>query len=129
MTTCCIKVTLHFMSLKALCNRISFFHPIILFPITSKYETIFPSGLVFLQIANIRHIPSTHCHPFLYSYYFLLFNPLIFKPVNYKLALAKSICQGLNNNNNKAICHLPLWRMNPVLLQLLIAAPPVESSG
>ena len=81
MTTCCIKVTLHFMSLKALCNRISFFHPIILFPITSKYETIFPSGLVFLQIANIHHIPSTHWHPFLYSYYFLLFNPLIFKPV------------------------------------------------
>ena len=37
--------------------------------------------------------------------------------VNYKLALAKRICQGLNNN--KSICHLPLWRLNPVLLQLL----------
>ena len=40
--------------------------------------------------------------------------------VNYKLALAKSIYQGLNNNNNnRGICHLPLWRMNLVLPQLL----------
>ena len=37
--------------------------------------------------------------------------------VNYKLVLAKSICQGLNNN--KGICHLPLQRLNPVLLQVL----------
>jgi len=37
--------------------------------------------------------------------------------VNYKLVLAKSICQGLNNN--KGICHLPLQRRNPVLLQVL----------
>ena len=36
--------------------------------------------------------------------------------VNYKLTLAKSICQWLNNN--KGICHRPLWRLNPVLLQL-----------
>ena len=36
--------------------------------------------------------------------------------VNYKLALVKSICQLLNN---KGICHLPLGRLNPVLLQLL----------
>ena len=104
------------MSLKALCNRISFFHPIILLPITSKYETISQSGLVFLQIANIHHIPFTHWHPVLCSYYFLLFNPLIFKPVNYKLALAKSICQWLKNN--KGVCHLPLQRLNPALLQL-----------
>ena len=64
MTTCCVKVTLHFMSLKALGNRISFFHPIILFPITSKYETVSQSGLVFLQIASIHHIPSTDTHFF-----------------------------------------------------------------
>ena len=37
--------------------------------------------------------------------------------VNYKLALAESICQSLNNS--KSICHLPLRRLNPVLLQLL----------
>ena len=37
--------------------------------------------------------------------------------VNYKLVLAKSICQGLNNH--KGICHLPLQRLNPVLLQVL----------
>ena len=37
--------------------------------------------------------------------------------VNYKLALAKSICQQLNYNY-KGVCHLPLWRLNPVLLQL-----------
>ena len=113
--TTCIKVTLHLMSLKALCNRISFFHPIILLPITSKYKTISQSGLVFLQIANIHHIPFTHWHPVLCSYYFLLFNPLIFKPVNYKLALAKSVCQRLKN---KGVCHLPLQRLNPGLLQL-----------
>ena len=38
-------------------------------------------------------------------------------PVNYKLTLAKRICQQ-QNNNNKGICHLPLRRLNPVLLQL-----------
>lgn len=37
--------------------------------------------------------------------------------VNYKLVLAKSICWGLNNN--KGICHLPLQRWNPLLLQVL----------
>ena len=37
--------------------------------------------------------------------------------VSYKLVLAKSICRGLNNT--KGICHLPLQRLNPVLLQLL----------
>ena len=31
------------------------------------------------------------------------------------MTLAKSICQGLNN---KGICHLPLQRLNAVLLQL-----------
>ena len=36
--------------------------------------------------------------------------------INYKLALAKSVCQWLNNNRT---CHLPLWRLSPVLLQLL----------
>ena len=36
--------------------------------------------------------------------------------VNHKSALAKSICQRLNNNNG--ICHVPLQRLNPVLLQL-----------
>ena len=34
---------------------------------------------------------------------------------NYKLALAKSICQRLNN---KGIFHPPLQRLNPLLLQL-----------
>ena len=38
-------------------------------------------------------------------------------PVNYNLTLAKRICQQ-RNNNNKGICHLPLRRLNPVLLQL-----------
>lgn len=38
--------------------------------------------------------------------------------VNYQLALAKSLCQQLNNNNN-SICHLPLRRLKPVLLLLL----------
>ena len=37
--------------------------------------------------------------------------------VNYKLALAKSICQQLNNS--EGICLLPLQRLNPMLLQLL----------
>ena len=37
--------------------------------------------------------------------------------VNYKLALAKSICQQLNNNNNKGICYLS------VLLELLTFNP------
>lgn len=37
--------------------------------------------------------------------------------VNYQLALAKSLCQQLNNNNS--ICHLPLRRLKPVLLLLL----------
>ena len=37
--------------------------------------------------------------------------------VNYKLALAKSICQTLTNG--KGICLLPLQRLKPVLLQLL----------
>ena len=37
--------------------------------------------------------------------------------VNYKLALAESIYQSLNNS--KSICHLPLRRLNPVLLQPL----------
>ena len=35
--------------------------------------------------------------------------------VNYKLALARSICQPLNIN--KGIGHLPPWRLNPVLLK------------
>lgn len=39
-------------------------------------------------------------------------------PVNYKLALAKSICQRLNNSYQD-ICHLPLQRLKPVPLQLL----------
>ena len=43
----------------------------------------------------------------------------MFDFVNYELALAKSICQLLNNRDNKGICHLPLWKLNPVLLQLL----------
>ena len=33
-------------------------------------------------------------------------------PVNYNLALAKSICQWLNSSNNKGICHLPLQRLS-----------------
>ena len=37
--------------------------------------------------------------------------------VSYKLALAKSICQW--PNSNKGVCHLPLQRLNTVLLQLL----------
>ena len=37
--------------------------------------------------------------------------------VSCKLALAKSICQQLNNN--KGISHRPPWRLNLVLLQLL----------
>ena len=37
--------------------------------------------------------------------------------VNYKLALAKSLFQPLNNS--EGICLLPLQRLNPVLLQLL----------
>ena len=37
--------------------------------------------------------------------------------VNYKLALAKSICQPLTNS--KGICLLPLQKLNSVLLQLL----------
>ena len=36
--------------------------------------------------------------------------------VNNKLVPAKSICQWLNNHKN--ICHLPLQRLNSVLLQL-----------
>ena len=40
--------------------------------------------------------------------------------VNYKLALAKSIARV----NNKGICQLPLWRLNPVLLQLLTFTGP-----
>ena len=36
--------------------------------------------------------------------------------VNCKLALTKSICQWLDSS--KGICYLPLWRRNPVLLQL-----------
>ena len=32
-----------------------------------------------------------------------------------QMTLAKSICQG---QNNKGICHLPLQRLNAVLLQL-----------
>ena len=36
--------------------------------------------------------------------------------VNYKLALAKSVCQRLNN---KGVCRLPLRRLNSVLRQLL----------
>ena len=36
--------------------------------------------------------------------------------VNYKLALNESICQWLNNS--KGVCHLPLWRLNSVPLQL-----------
>ena len=36
--------------------------------------------------------------------------------VNYKLALAKNICQQLNDN--EATCHLPLWWLNPVLEQM-----------
>ena len=35
--------------------------------------------------------------------------------VNYKWAFARSICQRLNN---KGICHLPVQRLNPMLLQL-----------
>ena len=42
--------------------------------------------------------------------------------VSYKLALAKSIFQWLDNN--KSIYHLPLWRLNPKLLQLLIFNTP-----
>ena len=34
--------------------------------------------------------------------------------LNLKLALAKSICEQLNNNKNKGIYLLPLWRLNPV---------------
>ena len=37
--------------------------------------------------------------------------------VNYKLALAKSVCQPLNNS--EGICLLPLQRLSPALLQLL----------
>ena len=36
--------------------------------------------------------------------------------VNYKLALAKNICQQLNDN--EGICHLPLWWLNTVLPQM-----------
>ena len=46
-------------------------------------------------------------------------------PVNYKSVLAKSICQWLNNNLN-SVCHLPLWRLNLLPLQLLTCNPPVE---
>lgn len=37
--------------------------------------------------------------------------------VNYKWTLATSICQRLNDNK-KGICHLPVQRLNPMLLQL-----------
>ena len=37
--------------------------------------------------------------------------------VNYKLALAKSVCQPLNSS--EGICLLPLQTLSPVLLQLL----------
>ena len=37
--------------------------------------------------------------------------------VNYKMVLAKSICQPLTNS--KGICLLPLQKLNSVLLQLL----------
>ena len=43
---------------------------------------------------------------------------------NYKLALAKSICQQLNNN--KGTGHLPLWRLNPIILQFLTFNNPRE---
>ena len=45
-----------------------------------------------------------------------LFSFIVFNlaPVNYKLALAKSICQR-PNNKNRGICHLPQWRLSPVL--------------
>ena len=46
---------------------------------------------------------------------------------NYKLGLAQSICQSLNNK--KSICHLPLRRLNPVLLRQLTFDTPEGSSG
>ena len=47
--------------------------------------------------------------------------------VNYKLALAKSICQPLTNS--KGICLLPLQKLNSVLLQLLTVDTPEGKSG
>ena len=47
--------------------------------------------------------------------------------VNCKLALAKSICQRLNNN--KGNCHLPPWRLNPGLRQLPTFNSPWGESG
>ena len=46
--------------------------------------------------------------------------------VNYKLALAKSVCQQLNN---KGVCHLLLRRLNSVLQQLLTFNTPEGVQG
>ena len=58
-------------------------------------------------------------------------------PVNYKLALACQLeiaaCQEhlpvTEQNSNKGISHLPLWRLNPVLLQLLTFNTPLGNLG
>ena len=58
---------------------------------------------------------------FFFSFFFLMWT--IFKAfkefvtVNYKLALSKSTSQWLNN---KRVCQMPLWRLNPMRLQLLV---------
>ena len=46
--------------------------------------------------------------------------------VSYILALAKNICQQLNN---KGLCHLPLQRLTPVLLWLLTFSTTEENPG
>ena len=52
-----------------------------------------------------------------YIWYFGLSSTHWHLHVKYKLALAKSICQQLNNDH-KGVCPLPLWRLNPMLLKL-----------
>ena len=52
-----------------------------------------------------------------YIWYFGLSTTNWHLHVKYKLALAKSMCQQLNSNH-KGVCHLPLWRLNPMLLKL-----------
>ena len=52
-----------------------------------------------------------------YIWYFGLSTTNWHLHVKYKLVLAKSMCQQLNSNH-KGVCHLPLWRLNPMLLKL-----------
>ena len=85
--------------------------------LTPQFKSINSLGLSLLYGPTLTSI-----HDCCKSMAFLVHRLILFAITSYidvtdKLALAKSICQWLNNN--KSISHLPLWRLNPVLLQLL----------